>query len=219
VTPPVTGKPPTRRQLAARETRRKLLEAALEHFTRRPYAEVTVGDIARTAGVAHGLLSHHFNGKENLYAETVREIDRRLRAAAAIGDDGAPVERLRRHMAGHLRFLAANEDAALNLILRRAEATDIAQEAFEATRREGLAAICGLLGLDPAEPALRLPLRGFAAACDETALSWLRDGRPCSIDDLVELWLTFLKAAVAAARDAARTPALDAAYELLTPGS
>ncbi|MEU4673505.1 helix-turn-helix domain-containing protein [Amycolatopsis sp. NPDC023774] len=37
-----------------RADRQKLLEAALAEFSRRPYAEVTVGDIARTAGVAHG---------------------------------------------------------------------------------------------------------------------------------------------------------------------
>ncbi|MEU8385207.1 helix-turn-helix domain-containing protein, partial [Streptosporangium sp. NPDC048865] len=99
------------RQLAAQETRRKLLEAALEHFSRRPYADVTVADIARSAGVAQGLLSHHFNGKENLYAEVVCVIDRRLRVAAKIGPDGPAVERLRRHLAAHLGFLAENEDS------------------------------------------------------------------------------------------------------------
>jgi len=219
VTPPVTGKPPTRRQLAAQETRRKLLQAAMENFARRPYAEVTVADIARTAGVAHGLLSHHFNGKESLYAETVREIDRRLRAACEAGPGGPPLEQLRRHFTGHLRFLAEHEDAAQNLILRRAETTDVAAEAFEASRREGLRGICRMLGLDADEPALRLPLRGFAAACDETALTWLRSGRHHPIEALVDIWITFLSAAIRAARDLAPTPALHEACEKLQPVS
>lgn len=211
----VAGKPPTRRQLAAQETRQKLLHAALENFSQRPYAEVTVGDIARSAGVAHGLLSHHFNGKESLYAEAVREIDRRLRAAAKIDGDGPVLERLRRHLIAHLEFLAEHEDAALNLILRRAEGTDVAWEAFEATRREGLRAICRLLGLDADEPALQLPLRGFAAACDETALLWLKSGRPYETVALVGIWIRFLSGAIRAAHDLAPAPALSEALEEL----
>ncbi|MFD5663256.1 TetR/AcrR family transcriptional regulator, partial [Streptomyces hirsutus] len=119
--PPEAGKPPTRRQLAAQETRQKLLRAALENFSRRPYGEVTVGDIARTAGVAHGLLSHHFKGKESLYAEAVREVDQQLRTATEFASEGPVVDRLRRHFTAHLVFLSEHEDIALNLILRRAQ--------------------------------------------------------------------------------------------------
>ncbi|MEV1066451.1 TetR family transcriptional regulator [Streptomyces sp. NPDC050263] len=215
---PVTGKPPTQRQLAAQETRQKLLRAALANFSQRPYAEVTVGDIARSAGVAHGLLSHHFNGKESLYAEAVREVDRRLRAATEISPHGPAVERLRRHLAAHLQFLAENEDAALNLILRRAETGDLAWESFEATRREGAGAICELLGLDADEPALQLSMRGFGAACDETALLWLRTGRPFDIEALVGVWITFLSAALRAACDLAPTAALTEALEEFQEG-
>ncbi|MEU8206510.1 TetR/AcrR family transcriptional regulator [Streptosporangium sp. NPDC049046] len=215
VTQSVVGKPPTRRQLAAQETRRKLLEAALENFSRRPYADVTVADIARSAGVAHGLLSHHFNGKENLYAEVVGVIDQRLRAAAKIGSDGPVVERLRRHLAAHLRFLAENEDAALNLILRRADTTDAAWKAFETTSQEGIRAICGLLGLDADAPALRLTMRGFSAACDETALVWLRSGRPYEIEALVDVFVAFLTGAIRAACDLAPAPVLREALEVL----
>lgn len=210
-----TEKPPTRRQLAALETRRKLLNAALENFSRRPYPEVTVGDIARTAGVAHGLLSHHFNGKESLYAEAVGEVDRRLREATAVTAHGTPLERLRRHLTAHLRFLAANKDVALNLILSRAESTDRAAEAFERTRREGLRGICGLLALDPDEPGLQFPLRGFAAACDETALLWLRTGCPLPPEDLVDVWIAFLTAALRSAHDLNPSRALTEALKEL----
>jgi AcrR family transcriptional regulator len=215
VTRSVTDKPPTRRQLAAQETRRKLLHSALECFSRRPYADVTVGEIARSAGVAHGLLSHHFNGKESLYAEAVREIDRQLRATAKLPSDGPVLERLRRHLTAHLEFLAEHENAALNLILRRAEATDLAGEAFDAARREGVRGICELLGLDADEPALLLPLRGFAAACDETALLWLKSGRPHEISAVVGIWIVFLSGALRAARALAPSPALSEALETL----
>ncbi|GAA0915259.1 TetR/AcrR family transcriptional regulator [Streptomyces thermoalcalitolerans] len=211
-----TEKPPTRRQMAAQETRQKLLRAALEHFSQRSYGEVTVGDIARTAGVAHGLLSHHFKGKEALYAEVVREVDRQLRAATAWDSEGPVVERLRRHFTAHLRFLAANEGAALNLILRGAQGTDVASAAFEATREEGVRAICALLGLDADEPGLQLCIRGFAAACDEMSLLWLRNGRPVGIAALVDAWITLLEGTVRAAYGLSPSPELRKALDALS---
>ncbi|MEV5386235.1 TetR family transcriptional regulator [Streptomyces sp. NPDC052721] len=213
------GKPPTRRQLAAQQTRQKLLHAALACFSERSYTEVTVGDIARSAGVAHGLLSHHFEGKESLYAEAVRELDHQLRAATRISPDGHVVERLRRHLSAHLRFLAEHRDAALNLILRRAEATDLAWEAFESTRLEGVRTICDLLGLDADEPALQLSLRGFSAACDEMARDWLRNSRALEIEALVDACVTFLTAAVQAAYGLAPSPALSQALQALRQGA
>lgn len=215
VTSPVTDRPPTRRQLAAQETRRKLLEAAVAHFGRRPYAEVTVADIARTAGVAHGLLSHHFNGKDNLFAEAVREIDRCLCDATRIEPDGPPLDRLRRYFTSHLRFLAEHKDVALNLILRRTDTADVATQAFDASRRRGLEAICDLLGLDADAPTLGMPLYGFAAAADETARVWLGGDPPCPLETMVDLWITFLAAAIQAAHDLEPAPALNDALELL----
>ncbi|MEU3855380.1 helix-turn-helix domain-containing protein [Streptomyces sp. NPDC029554] len=213
-----TDKPPTKRQLAAEQTRQKLLDAALDNFSRRPYAEVTVGEIARSAGVAHGLLSHHFNGKENLYAEVVRKINGQLRAATQITTEGSAEARVRRHLSAHFDFLAAHEDAAVNLILRRAEATDIAWEAFEATRREGIRGICALLNLDSEEPSLQLPMRGFVVVCDEMALQWLRNGRSPSTGAMVDFCMAFLVGALEAAYGLTPTRALRAALEELRRG-
>ncbi|PWJ04648.1 hypothetical protein DKG34_27200 [Streptomyces sp. NWU49] len=215
VAPPEAAKPPTRRQAAAQETRRKLLHAALENFSRRPYGEVTVGDIARTAGVAHGLLSHHFQGKESLYAEVVREIDQQLRAATEFASEGPVVDRLRQHFTAHLRFLAAHEDVALHLVLRRAQATDLASAAFEATREEGVRTICAVLGLDADDPALLLAMRGFGAACDEMSLLWLRNGRPVEAGTLAEAWIALLAGSLRAAHALAPRPALREALRTL----
>jgi AcrR family transcriptional regulator len=172
-----------------------------------------------TSTTAHGLLSHHFNGKENLYAEAVLEINGRLRAAAQITAGGSAEARVRRHLAAHFDFLAAHEDAAVNLILRRAEATDIAGEAFKATRRDGIRGICALLDLDSDEPSLQLPMRGFVIACDEMALQWLRDGRSLPVDARVDCCMAFLAGALEAAHGRAPTPDLCAALEELRQGS
>lgn len=207
MTRPGADRPPTRRQLAAEQTRRKLLAAALDAFSRRPYAEVTIGGIARSAGVAHGLLSHHFNGKEGLYAEAVREAGRLLRAAQDTGSDAPPAERIRERFRAHLEFLAGHEALALNLILRPAEVTEVAWQAFESARRDGVRAICGLLGLDPDDAAVRPAMCAFTAAADEMALQWLKDGRAVGTDAVVEALVELLEGAIRSARSLA--PELD----------
>jgi TetR/AcrR family transcriptional regulator, fatty acid metabolism regulator protein len=55
------------------DRRRELLDAAIAVFARRGYHGSRVGDIAREAGVAHGLLYHYFRSKEEVLATIVRE--------------------------------------------------------------------------------------------------------------------------------------------------
>ncbi|MBV8348145.1 MAG: helix-turn-helix transcriptional regulator, partial [Mycolicibacterium sp.] len=52
-------RPATQRQLQAELTRRKLLDAAVEHFSARHFDDVATNDITETAGVAQGLLFHY----------------------------------------------------------------------------------------------------------------------------------------------------------------
>lgn len=56
----------TRRDQQARETRAKLIEAALHLFAEKGVDSTSIKDIARAAGVAQGLLYHYFTGKDDL---------------------------------------------------------------------------------------------------------------------------------------------------------
>ncbi|WP_218022230.1 TetR family transcriptional regulator [Nocardia amamiensis] len=58
----------TARAAQASETRQRLLDAAVRLFAERGYDEVAVADIAEAAGVAHGLLYHHFGNKREISA-------------------------------------------------------------------------------------------------------------------------------------------------------
>jgi AcrR family transcriptional regulator len=53
--------------------RRDLLHAAADAFARRPYAEVTVAEIARGAGLAKGTVYLYFQTKEELFLQLVLE--------------------------------------------------------------------------------------------------------------------------------------------------
>jgi TetR/AcrR family fatty acid metabolism transcriptional regulator len=56
----------TERAVAGEEKRRQLLDAAVRVFARKGFHASRVGDIAEEAGVAHGLLYHYFNSKDEV---------------------------------------------------------------------------------------------------------------------------------------------------------
>jgi AcrR family transcriptional regulator len=49
-----------------------MVAVAQRLFAERPYAEVSTTQIAREAGVTHGLLTYHFGSKRNLYLAVLR---------------------------------------------------------------------------------------------------------------------------------------------------
>ena len=63
VTDPTTAR---RRRRDPDASRAAILEAAQEVFTERGYARATIREIARRAGVTHGLVMRHFGTKERL---------------------------------------------------------------------------------------------------------------------------------------------------------
>jgi len=68
----------------------RLAICALAEFGRRPYKEVTVGELAAGASVTTGALYHHFGSKLGLYTFVRSEAERRLldrmEGAAAAGE-------------------------------------------------------------------------------------------------------------------------------------
>jgi TetR/AcrR family transcriptional regulator, fatty acid metabolism regulator protein len=75
------------RSTAVEDKRRTILDAAVRVFARSGYHGARVGDIAREAGVAHGLLYHYFSSKEQVlhtvFRESWSQLIERLRAVEA----------------------------------------------------------------------------------------------------------------------------------------
>jgi AcrR family transcriptional regulator len=63
----------TDRSIAIEDKRKLLLDAAVRVFARTGYHGSRVGDIAEEAGVAHGLLYHYFDSKEQVLQIVFRE--------------------------------------------------------------------------------------------------------------------------------------------------
>ncbi|NBZ87933.1 TetR family transcriptional regulator [Stagnihabitans tardus] len=65
----------------SREARRsQLIEATLETLAARGYARVTLLEVARTAGLSHGLVNFHFSSKEKLLEATLTQLAEEYRA-------------------------------------------------------------------------------------------------------------------------------------------
>lgn len=91
------------RTTAAGEKRQQLLDAAVRVFARKGFHASRVGDIAEEAGVAHGLLYHYFESKDQLLEEIFRENwSVLLERIAAVEENDEPAEQQLRHIAAIL---------------------------------------------------------------------------------------------------------------------
>jgi AcrR family transcriptional regulator len=100
-------------------TRARLVDAARELFTERPYADVGTEEIVRRAQVTRGALYHHFDDKRDLFravheqmeGEVVDKIQKRM--ASFSGD---PVEGLQAGVRSYLDACADPSFARITLV-------------------------------------------------------------------------------------------------------
>jgi TetR/AcrR family transcriptional repressor of bet genes len=59
------------RKLSREARRTQLIEATIETLAARGYARTTLTDVAKVAGLSHGLVNFHFETKEKLLTETL----------------------------------------------------------------------------------------------------------------------------------------------------
>ena len=123
----------TDRSIAQEEKRRLILAAAVRVFARKGYHTCRVGDIAEEAGVAHGLLYHYFDSKdellETIFRETWAEL---LEAMRAVGESDAPAaEQLRRVGAILLRSWRRDPDLVTVLVREVVRSGDLERRVVE----------------------------------------------------------------------------------------
>lgn len=90
--PPVPDRTP--RTLSRDLRRQQVIEATITTIAARGHARTTLTDVAREAGISHGLVLFHFGSKENLLSETLAFMAKEYHqnwqeALAAAGDDPA----------------------------------------------------------------------------------------------------------------------------------
>lgn len=75
-----------------------VIEAALDRFSRLPFAEAKLSDIARESGMSKRMIHYYFSNKRDLYRATLAEAVSRLQPSpeAMAIDSAIPVEGVRR---------------------------------------------------------------------------------------------------------------------------
>ena len=165
---------PGRREAEARATREALIDAALELFTERGYAEVGTEEIVSRAKVTRGALYHHFADKRDLFRAVFERVEADLMERIGATMEGAddPYELM---VSGMRAFLDACEEPAVKQIsLTDAPAVLGWSEWREIDNRHGLgltrAALDGAVEAGLIRPIATEPMAHlFVAALSEAA--------------------------------------------------
>lgn len=92
------------------KSKEKILEKAIKLFSKKPYGEVTIEDIADRAGVSKGGLFHHFSSKRELAEEALsRELERWTEEVLSkVSDLPSPEEKLKAILDGYFDYFLEN---------------------------------------------------------------------------------------------------------------
>jgi AcrR family transcriptional regulator len=106
------------RSTAAEEKRRLLLDAAVKVFAHKGFHAARVGDIAKEAGVAYGLVYHYFRSKDEILETIFRDTwTAMIESVRGVEDAGGPArEQVRRVASIVLRSYVRNPDLVRVLV-------------------------------------------------------------------------------------------------------
>lgn len=125
----------TDRSIATRDKRKRILEAAVRVFAEHGYHGARVGDIAKDAGVAHGLLYHYFASKDEvlrtIFVENWGELIARFRAVEAADE---PADAKLEGIAKILLRTWRNNPALVTVMVREVARSQLLQEQVEDVR-------------------------------------------------------------------------------------
>ena len=164
-------------RFSVEERRRSLLVLGLGLFSSRPYDEISIEEIARTAGISKGLLYHYFPSKRDFYVECLKAVKHKFLIDTEPDPTLHHMERLHASLAAYVDFVAGNEALYVALVRGAAGSDRELQAISEATRAESARRVIDALDLDEPEPdpAVRMAARGWVGFIEETTLDWLRN--------------------------------------------
>lgn len=150
------------------DRRQAIVDAAVELARETPFDEVAVADVARRAGVSHGLLFYYFEDKWAVMAEALTQIVEALHAhqAPRPAETGRR-ERVEAFARRHVEFLQDRAENYLALVHGGALAQPQLREIVDLARRAGVEMVADLLDLPrPLAPLADLVLTSWVATLD-----------------------------------------------------
>lgn len=157
--------------------KQRILEAAERLFARSGFLDVSAAEIAREAGVAHGLLFHHFGSMEDLYAEVSRVAAQRMDEAQSQSFRGQSArEQVASFLKAHLKAVKRRQgDAVFRARSQNLAINGKIAEIWEASRQRAIDRLCDTMGIVEPTPRMRVCLRAWIGFHDQLVLGWLAD--------------------------------------------
>ena len=157
------------------DTRQRLIEAASEIFIEQGYKAAKIRDIVQRAGANVAAVNYHFNGKEGLYAEVIRQHAAHAIedfAHAAAEEPRAPEAQLRNYVRTFLKRLLGNnvQSRMARLIARESvepsAAFNLVVEPFVVPQHVALhGTVRAILGADASEESVRRCSMSIVGQC------------------------------------------------------
>ena len=188
-----------RARLSTDARREQLVALGVEIFSERPFDEVSIDDIAASAGISKGLLYHYFPSKRDFYVAVVRhsadEMQARHRDRPRPRAARAPVDRPGQATSS----TSTPTRAATRPCCAPASAPTARSRPSSRTSapRWPTRILDDLPGGEPS-PGVRIAVRGWVGFAEAASLEWL-ERRELSRDELRDLLIQALTGAIGAA--------------------
>ncbi|MFD4588141.1 TetR/AcrR family transcriptional regulator [Streptomyces sp. NPDC058423] len=173
------------RRLSVEERRDQLLRAALTLFAHRAPEDVSLDDVAETAGVSRPLVYRYFpGGKQQLYEAALRSSADALVLCFAEPPTGPPTERLGRVLDRYLDFVDGH-DAGFSALMRGGSVAETSRTSaiVDEVRRAAAEQILVHLGVPEPGARVRMMVRTWIAAVEAASLIWLdEEKRPSAVE-------------------------------------
>ncbi|AVR67666.1 MULTISPECIES: TetR/AcrR family transcriptional regulator [Pseudomonas aeruginosa group] len=150
------------KQERSEQTRTDILQTALDLFSTRGFAAVSLRDIAERVGVNHAMIRYHFGSKEELWRDSAAYLFERLAEeipAPDLASEADPVAALKRYIKDYVHYCARHPEHARLMVQESIVASDRLQWVSENYIRpnhartlkliEGASLPAGLTGMDP----------------------------------------------------------------------
>jgi AcrR family transcriptional regulator len=164
------------------ERRRQLVLLGLDLLGRTPYDQVSIGEIARAAGISKGLLYHYFPTKSDFVVAVLRasrdELERRM--APDLTVEMTVAQRLDASIDAFLAYVEAHATGFVAIARTRGGQDEAIRDVLLEGRRRRVSRIvdfAAALASVPREqlesPALAAAIEGWLAFCEGVIVHWL----------------------------------------------
>lgn len=187
-----------KRRLPPDVRRRELLDAAIHQFTTRPFAEVSIADVAREANVSKSLVFRYFDDKRSLYMEAIRWALGQFADATDPGSGLPADERFRLGLSGAIdlfeRYPHALESVDSGSVSQDPEFRSLANGTYDLVASR----IIGRMGIADPSPRLHHAVRTWFGFVRVSTHEWL-EVKAVTREQLIDLQIATFRAAVAEA--------------------